>query len=367
MFFSWKTKVSLSLAFVAYIAVEFLLYSIYKQVPITLNDRNYVFKREITVAELLKAGNLSPRPGNLVNKSGKLLEKGLGYRCKITVNGRRSNLSRKLHRQDKVVFKPGRDISLDATKTYEPIPWWTENIGEGPFKTLLRRGKAGRRELIVDKNGNVIYSRIIFPPQPQIFKHQKQPPEKVAALTFDDGPNPPYTEQILRILADKQAAATFFPIGRQIAKFPETVRKIARSGFEIGNHSFNHILLSGRPPEQINQEIDATSNLVKQLTGKPTQLLRPPFGRVNAQLQQILDSKNYKLALWNVDTDDWNGDSLEQMWQYFVSEVKPGAIILMHDGGGDRSKTVAILPRIIDYLYDHGYAIVNLSQLFNGK
>jgi peptidoglycan-N-acetylglucosamine deacetylase len=182
------------------------------------------------------------------------------------------------------------------------------------------------------------------------------------ALTFDDGPGP-YTPQILRVLERAHAPATFFVIGEWARRYPGYVRAEARAGFEVGDHTETHPFMSLLPAAaQRAQIIDA--GLAIQRDGAPfPNLWRPPYGAFNTTTLAILRSLRMLVVLWTVDTSDYARPGVPRIVYTAVSGARPGAIILMHDGGGNRTETVAALPRIITAIRRHGYRLVTISQL----
>ena len=182
-------------------------------------------------------------------------------------------------------------------------------------------------------------------------------PRKLVALTFDDGPGP-YTEQVAQVLEKEKAVGTFFFIGRQIAKYPGIVSGLKAQGFELEDHTWDHVDLTKVSAARARLEISRTS---EALGG--AQYVRPPSGTYDATVLGLAHSLGLKLVLWNVDTLDWKYRSAASILARLRSEVRPGAIILMHDGGGDRSQTVAALPEVIEWLRGQGYTLVRVDQL----
>ena len=161
-----------------------------------------------------------------------------------------------------------------------------------------------------------------------------------------------------QVLEKEKAAGTFFFIGRQIAKYPGIVSGLKAQGFELEDHTWDHLDLTKLSAAQVRLEISRTS---EALGG--AQYVRPPSGSYDATILAQAHSLGLKLVLWNVDTLDWKYRSAASVLAHVRSEVHPGAIILMHDGGGDRSQTVAALPEVIDWLRAHGYTLVRVDQL----
>ncbi|UQZ80890.1 Peptidoglycan-N-acetylglucosamine deacetylase [Paenibacillus konkukensis] len=189
--------------------------------------------------------------------------------------------------------------------------------------------------------------------------------EKKVALTFDDGPDAKFTNQILDILKREQVVATFFVTGEHASAHKDVMKRIVENGHEVGNHSWDHQDLTKMDEQQLKDEIDKTDAVIQGFTGRPSTLLRPPYGAISKQVVDHAES-NHKLIFWSVDTRDWQGYTSEKIMETFKKELKPGAIILQHSAGGKNgnlSNTVKALPQLIHYLKEHGYEMVTVSNL----
>lgn len=178
------------------------------------------------------------------------------------------------------------------------------------------------------------------------------------ALTFDDGPNPDWTPRVLDILDRYGVKATFFLLGSEAARYPDLVREIAARGHSIGNHSWSHPTLTSLSDAAARDQMERTSNVIRDVTtgvaGYPRGYVvscgRPPYGATNARINNIIASLGMRPALWNVDTNDWRGrDPLAS-----TRRARRDAVVLMHDGGGNRSLTVSRLPSVIEDLRARG-------------
>lgn len=187
--------------------------------------------------------------------------------------------------------------------------------------------------------------------------------QKVVALTYDDGPHPVYTDQILEALNEFGVKATFFLIGEQLEKHPEYVKKISDQGHELGNHGWSHQQLIFRSPSFILNEITKTDNLIKDLGYTGEIHFRAPYGRKLFILPWVLSSQNRKHILFDVAPHDWARPGVDVIVQRVLSNVKNGSIILLHDGGGDRSQTVQASKKIIKQLLSEGYQFLTISDL----
>jgi peptidoglycan/xylan/chitin deacetylase (PgdA/CDA1 family) len=186
--------------------------------------------------------------------------------------------------------------------------------------------------------------------------------EREVALTFDDGPSP-YTGEILDTLVRMRAPATFFPIGFMIDEYPAAIQREVEHGFAIGDHTENHARLAGLPAaEQEAELLDQATELRHQGAPFP-RLFRPPFGVYDDTTLKLARRNRMLVVLWTVETADYEQPGDEAIVQRVLESVRPGAIILLHDGGGDRSETVAAVPKIIRELRDRGYRLVTIPRL----
>ncbi|MEG4524709.1 polysaccharide deacetylase family protein [Microcoleus sp. C2D2] len=188
---------------------------------------------------------------------------------------------------------------------------------------------------------------------------------KVVALTYDDGPSPPSTNQLLDILDRYQVKATFFEIGRNIEKHPEIVPMIVARGHELANHSYSHTDMMFKPREFLLSEIEKTDKILQELGVKQDSIsFRLPFGRRCVVLSYLLSQMQKKMIIWDVNSLDYeNTLTAEDIANLVIDNVRSGSIVLRHDGGGDRSKTLAATQAIVKTLQSKGYAFKTVSEL----
>ena len=184
-------------------------------------------------------------------------------------------------------------------------------------------------------------------------------PGKVIALTFDDGPGP-YTAQLLDILDQHGAKATFFLIGSKVSAQADVLRRMHSRGHQLGNHSWSHPELPKLPVGQIASEIDRTNDAIKQATGVTPTVMRPPYGAVNSAVLEQLRLRGMSSILWSVDTRDWADRNSEIVCSRAVAGARPGAIILMHD---IHQTSVGAVPCILGALKQQGYSFVTVQGL----
>lgn len=182
------------------------------------------------------------------------------------------------------------------------------------------------------------------------------------ALTFDDGPSP-YTPQIVRVLSQLHAPATFFAVGQQLAYFAAGLRDEVRHGFEIGDHTQNHAWMIRLSPLAQYKQIHAAAVAVKRLGAPAPRIFRPPYGAYDTATLAVLRQLHMLAVLWSVDPADWRRPGTRAIVRAVLSAARPGAIVELHDGGGNRSETVAALPAIVDGLRRRHYQLVTVGQL----
>lgn len=192
-----------------------------------------------------------------------------------------------------------------------------------------------------------------------------QIPDKFIALTFDDGPHPAYTPQILEILSTHNIRATFFVLGKQISQYPEVLQMIAKNGNEIANHTYSHPRMRMISPSNLVKEIDKTHQLIHELTGKEPVLFRPPGGYYNKRIVESVRQINYKIILWSFtqDTRDWSNPGVRAIVDGVLKNAKSGDIVIFHDSGGNRTQTVQAVELIIEGLKQDGFNMITVSEL----
>jgi peptidoglycan/xylan/chitin deacetylase (PgdA/CDA1 family) len=188
---------------------------------------------------------------------------------------------------------------------------------------------------------------------------------KQVALTFDGGPSG-YTPKIERILQRKHVIATFFWVGSRTFGWEKVVRRVSDKGHEIANHSWFHDDLTKLSAEAVRRDLAKTNRRLADLTGERPTLFRPPYGAVNQQVRRVASSLDLRTVLWDADSIDWMSDCREIV-RRVLDRVHPGATVLLHDGGGNRSATICALPRIIRELRSRNYRFVTNSKLLKKR
>jgi peptidoglycan/xylan/chitin deacetylase (PgdA/CDA1 family)/GT2 family glycosyltransferase len=194
-------------------------------------------------------------------------------------------------------------------------------------------------------------------------------PDRTVALTFDDGPDPTWTPRILAVLARHRAHATFFPIGARVNEHPGLARRIVAEGHEIGSHTFTHVRAGDVPAWRFAAELTLTRNAVAAATGRHPVLLRPPYSATPAAVTaadlpalRAAGGSGHLVVLTDLDTRDWRRPGAQAIAAAARPAGRNGAVVLLHDGGGDRAQTVAALDLLIPRLQAQGYRFVTVSE-----
>lgn len=195
---------------------------------------------------------------------------------------------------------------------------------------------------------------------------------KRVAITFDDGPSPIWTPQILYELKKARIPATFFMIGHHVRKYPEVARRVAIEGHEIGNHGYAHSVIFYYTPEELEEEIKYTEHVIRETTGQTTSYFRPPKAWITSIEKEKIKSMGYRVVLWSVNSKDWVTFNASFIVKYIMSRIKSGDIILFHDSGsvfktegGNRRETVAAIPLLSKALKDRGFEFVTVGKLLD--
>ena len=248
--------------------------------------------------------------------------------------------------------------------------------GTGEVLKITQTPKPGKRTLTIDHDTGLISDEQydVIPSGYIVSRYGAHP--GLIALTFDDGPHPKFTRQVLDVLKAKNAKATFFVIGDQLANWPGLVRRELAEGHVVGSHSFTHPNIGAITTPQVDIELNATQRLFEVVTGRSMRLFRPPyFGDAEpstpAEVIPLLKAQQlgYLIVGLRIDTDDWKKPTTQQIIDNVLKRLPDpnpetaGQVVLLHDSGGDRTKTVQALPGLIDALRARGYRLVTVAEL----
>ena len=197
----------------------------------------------------------------------------------------------------------------------------------------------------------------MIPVEHLVLPEEKKTEKKRIALTFDDGPHPIYTPQMLELLKEEQVPATFFLLGENVELYGDVVKEIAKEGHLIGNHTYHHVQVTSLSLEEACKEIQETSDLIEELTGTGTEYVRPPFGTWNEELEERL---NLIPVMWSIDTKDWTTQNVDWIVRETVKHAEDHDIILMHDS---YQSTVDAVKRVTEQLEAEGFEFVTVDEI----
>ncbi|MEU8265927.1 polysaccharide deacetylase family protein [Sphaerisporangium sp. NPDC049002] len=186
---------------------------------------------------------------------------------------------------------------------------------------------------------------------------------KCIALTFDDGPGP-YTGKLLDLLREHRTKVTFFLVGRRVAKFRKTARRMAREGHEIGGHTYTHPHLTSLSDDEVRDEIVRTQDAIRRATGKEPDIMRPPFGDTDDRVRSIAAELGLSQIVWDGSSRDWELRDTAAITKKVLGLAKRDRVVLMHDIWPE---TVKAMPKILTTLEKRGYHVVPVKSLRRGR
>lgn len=342
---------------------------LFSRVPVTIDGHRVYAHTGDTVGEVAaEAGQATP--GDVLAVSdGRVVTPGGGGSPDIRLNDVPAPDEARVTPGDVILTAPGTDIVEPTAEETRVIPIPSEIVGTGALMTMAAPGSAGIQRVVVGAvSGDIIASETVLPAEPMILRRIGDGDGMVVALTFDDGPWPKQTDAVLKILAKYDVPATFFMVGDRVKKRPDLARHVANAGHLIGNHTYHHENLTEVAPARIRDEIAGTNRMISRATGKKVTWFRPPMGKVDSRVYSELKRQKMRPVLWTVDPQDWR-DNLKatDIERGVLSAVRPGSVILLHDGGGDQREMLKALPKIIRGLRARGYDFVLLDDLDSVK
>ncbi|MFF3729142.1 polysaccharide deacetylase family protein [Streptomyces sp. NPDC002476] len=248
-----------------------------------------------------------------------------------------------------------RVIAADpaGTQVRSPAP---ERAGAAGLSSALGEVPSSYRPAPMTAGAPPHFRPAVPPVRTRPFEHL---PElgRAMVLTFDDGPDPRYTPRILATLREHDVRAMFFVCGEMADEYRDLVRAIAEDGHTVGNHSWTHPLVTRLSRAGVRDELGRTSEVIEKATGTPPVWYRAPYGAWNRNSFEIGADLGMEPMAWTVDTLDWTEPGAGTIVRRVRSGAAPGAVVLSHDAGGDRSQSVSALRRYLPELLDHGYRI----------
>jgi peptidoglycan-N-acetylglucosamine deacetylase len=306
-----------------------------------------------TVASALAAARVEPRDGVLFSAVTHRVIESHAARPEVFVDNAPAQPGQRVRARDRIVVKNGADA------TEQVVARRLQGVGPGlpPVEDRIWISGGGAEEAQVGERSGEIVSRAGAAPE-AVPAHAET--GMVVALTFDDGPDPRWTPAILQILQAENVKATFCTIGYLAQRRPDLVKAEFDAGHGVCDHSMHHILnLPARPHSQIVDEVLQTADVIHNITGENPLFYRPPGGSLSQDVIDTAHSRGLRVLKWGVDPKDYTKPPAPVILARIEAKVGPGSVILLHDGGGDRSQTVAMLKQLIDDLKQRGFTFYN--------
>jgi peptidoglycan/xylan/chitin deacetylase (PgdA/CDA1 family) len=319
-------------------------------IRITIDGRTALIGAGSHLGELVRTFHLRPSDGRLLDVRGHVLDPRADP-GRILVNGLRARPRTPLASGDAVTVVDGSDRTESTKRVVTRLP----GLRPGNPQYSLSRARIDRVEIVGRISGIVVSTA--YRPVGRV-----QTPRAVA-LTFDDGPWPTTTRAILHVLKRMHVKATFFVIGYLAQRHPAIVRDEIRAGMTIGSHSWDHPEpFDAVPPHRMRSEMEEVSSFLRHRFHLRVELFRPPGGSSSARVVTTASGLDLRVVDWNVDPRDWAaGATPRSITRAVLSQVKPGSIVDLHDGGGDQRATAKALPGIIRALRKRGFELVALG------
>lgn len=373
-----KRTLALVAAVFALVALAVGGFFLYQSMPaaITLNGAHLNVSGDKTIADALRASGIKPKPGDLVAVDGSVLEEGGGEPLHATINGEpTTDRSAKLSSGDVVELGNGNAVEEPTDVTEATIPFTYEQVGNGPIHVLEGQGTDGAKRTKTGSISGLTVEEVTQEPV-NATRRNVSPDvgyDRVIALTFDDGPWAESTAQVLDVLAENDTKATFFTVGNRIeGEGVDLVKRAAAEGHQICTHSFDHAAGDGQSTnlgfmsaEQQIAEIEQGYAAIESALGtEASHVFRAPGGNYDDSVMRNVQSLVSAEIGWNIDSRDWEKPGVDSVvWE--IQNAWSGSIVLMHDGGGDRSQTVEALKRALPYLKGQGYRFITIDELLS--
>lgn len=370
----YKKGIAISaVAVVAFAALIVLLVNIVP-ITVTVNGQQVQIAGTKTIEAAMEKAGIHVTPGNFLAIDGSVITEGGGNPFDATIgNEETSDPKRELADGETIEIANGSDIVEDFTVAMQEAPFAALVDGKGAIHSLNGAGQNGEQEV---KTGTVSELQAVTITEDPVdvvctYHNADVGGQKVVALTFDDGPNADYTPQILDILERNGASATFFTVGSRIAgDSVEIVQRAYNASHQICTHSWDHAAGSGNgvslaymtKEEQVDEILEGYEAIEAALGVEASRIIRTPGGNFPPEVIANLSPYITSEIGWNIDTHDWQKPGVAAIKEQILS-AGPGDIILMHDGGGDRSQTVQALAEALPVLKKRGFQFVTIDQL----
>lgn len=343
-----------------------------RSVSVSLNGEQTQVRVSESLSQIVSGHGITVAPGDLVSVSGNVLTEGEGKPFSASVDGRELSdeelESFRAAGNEQIVISDGADVMEPHTTEYREIQPKLESYERfGAISYVAQWGRVGRQEVLTGEvSGETVDGEMVEPVQNAVIGSVNPQPEdgsKVIALTFDDGPSG-YTQSYLDILDKYGIHATFFCLGKAAEANPDLVKAIEDQGSQVASHTYSHANpLTTLDASALSSEVGDAFSAISASGASPTTVLRPPYGELTMDTW-LKGGGSFSASIhWNLDSEDWRLPGVDAIVSNCTENAYSGAIILMHDGGGNRDQDLEALPKIIETLQAEGYTFVTIDEL----
>ena len=367
-----RTSVFIGVLIIAAIVGGGIWFWLNRTVNVNVNGSSTEVRVNATLADVLQASGFTPQPGDLISVGGNVLEEGAGATFSASVNDQELDEDQlndfRAKGSERIEFGDGADVtepSHEEERETQPKMEPYERVGAITY--VAQWPKVGKGVYTVgDVSGESVLKEETQPVQNLVIESTNPEPEdgsKVVAITFDDGPSS-YTQRYLDILDKYGIKATFFCLGPAAEANPELIQAIKNQGSQIASHTKSHgDPLSMLDADTLRSEISDAFASIEGAGGGATTVIRPPYGDFNNDTWLKSNGTLSASVIWNLDSEDWTLPGADAIVSNCTNGAYSGAIILMHDGGGNRDQDLEALPKIIENLQGQGYKFVTINEL----
>lgn len=351
-----------------------IAYAYNAPITVTINgEQTSIQGDERSPEGLVENGIVSVKPGNYIAVDNSVIREGEGYPCTAKINGNDvPDLETRLNNGDTIDITDGSNIMEPYTDSApQPAPCSVEETGVGAVHLYVGEGVSGEKIIRTGSESGKTTEIVTKEPSTiQLAKYNVDTHgDKVIALTFDDGPWDSSTAAILDVLKENNAKATFFTVGERIKGHEDLIKRMKDEGHEIATHSYDHANGSGKgvsmdlmSTKERQDEVTKGLQAITDAGCTPSKTFRSPGGNFSTDTARDVQGLISSEIGWNIDTGDWKRPGANTIAAR-IEMAQPGYILLMHDGGGDRSQTVEALKEALPKLAEQGYEFVTVDEL----
>ncbi len=378
------------IAAVAIVVVFFVGRAIYSVTPGTYSvaGEQMQINRGSTYRDLVDSGTLGVSKGNLVAVDGSILEEGSGDDPTVYLDGNPVNLDDQISDTGNITAENGADRTEPYTATQKTTAVETKiardkqseeegaaknvfNFYNGVLHVVTQKGQEGITETRTGETSGKTAEVEVQKNEPRVVENLHpvlSDDQKLVALTFDDGPTESGgdTDTILEVLDQYGAKATFFMLGSQAEANPEVAKRVSDAGHQVASHSYSHDaehFLNSDKADDVREQVQKARDAIESAVGYAPSYIRPPGGNIDVKGIEAAGDLADGYIGWTVDPHDYDRPGGDVIAENILNQVSPGSIVLLHDGGGDRSQTIEAIKTVIPELQSQGYTFVTIDEL----